>query len=137
MRGLPGAFALALLALSLRAPAGELEDRMQLADIDRGRVLFGSCRLCHRIEAEEGHRVGPNLKGVFGRVVGTVPDYPGYSQRFRQAGFVWTPKLMYAWLEAPMAQYPDSTMLVPGISDPQDRADVIAYLMRVSAVDPD
>lgn len=113
--------------------ADEIENRMQLADLDRGRVLFGACRLCHTAGQGEAHRIGPNLYGIFGRVVGTQGDFEGYSRRFREAGFVWTPRLLYGWLEAPMQTYPDSTMLSAGIRDPQARADLIAYLMQVTA----
>ncbi len=126
---------LLLLTLQQAAVADEVENRMQLADLDRGRVLFGECRLCHSAGKGEGHRVGPNLQGIFGRVVGTHDDFDGYSRRFRAATFVWTPKLMFAWLESPMRMYPDSTMLSPGISDPQERADLIAYLMRITALE--
>ncbi len=135
MSRLPARAFLILLFLQQAAVADEVENRMQLADLDRGRVLFGECRLCHTAGKGEGHRVGPNLQGIFGRVVGTQADFDGYSRRFRGATFVWTPKLMFAWLESPMRLYPDSTMLSPGIADPQERADLIAYLMRVTALE--
>ncbi len=124
---------LLLVLLPPTVQADEVDNRLALADTDRGRVLFGACRLCHEVGENAAHRVGPSLQRIFGRVVGSQADFPAYSPGFVAADFVWTPKLMYAWLEAPLAKFPESTMLAPGISDPQDRADLIAYLMRASA----
>ena len=82
-----------------------------------------------------GHNNGPNLSGIFGRVAGKQPGFEYYSERFKQAEFVWTPQLMFAWLENPMAMFPDSSMMSLGVPDAQDRADLIAYLKRASMRD--
>ena len=123
---------IALLALvwSLAPAADELQSRLALADVDRGRLVFGPCRTCHYPDAFMGHNNGPNLSGIFGKVAGKQPGFEYYSQRFREAEFVWTPQLMFAWLENPMAMFPDSVMMSRGVPDPQDRADLIDFLKR-------
>ncbi len=121
------------IVVTAPATADELSDRLQLASADRGRVVFGPCRICHSVNPADGDGLGPNLASVFGRVVGSRAGFAGYSPRFRSAGFVWTPKLMYAWLENPMRMYPDSSMLSTGVPDAQDRADLIAWLLQAPA----
>lgn len=102
-------------------------------DPERGRLVFGPCRTCHYPDAFMGHNNGPNLHGIFGRVAGKQEGFEYYSDTFRKAGFRWTPQLMYAWLENPMRMFPDSTMMSLGVPDPQDRADLIAFLLEATA----
>lgn len=127
-----GASVLLLLLASQPASSDELQARLALADADRGRLLFGACRTCHYPETFMGHNTGPNLSGIFGKVAGKQPGYDFYSQRFRDAEFVWTPQVMYAWLENPMAMFPDSTMMSVGVPDAQGRADLIAFLLEAT-----
>ena len=134
MRRIWGIVLLPLLAC-LPVAADELRSRLALADADRGRLVFGPCRTCHYPDAFMGHNNGPNLSGIFGMVAGKQAGFEYYSQSFREAQFVWTPQLMYAWLEDPMAMFPDSVMMSPGIPDPQDRADLIAYLKQATLPD--
>ena len=124
-----------LLALIPISQADELQSRLALADVDRGRLVFGPCRTCHYPDAFMGHNNGPNLSGIFGKVAGKQPGFDYYSDRFKQAEFVWTPQLMYAWLENPMAMFPDSSMMSRGVPDAQDRADLLAYLKQASLRD--
>ncbi|MEM9209447.1 MAG: hypothetical protein AAGA61_09380, partial [Pseudomonadota bacterium] len=45
------------------ASSAAREDRA----LQRGKILFLQCRACHSLMADDGHRVGPNLAGLFGR----------------------------------------------------------------------
>lgn len=123
------------LAWPLSGAADELQSRLALADVDRGRLVFGPCRTCHYPDAFMGHNNGPNLSGIFGKVAGKQVGFQYYSQLFKEAEFVWTPQLMFAWLEDPMAMFPDSVMMSRGVPDPQDRADLIAFLKQASLRD--
>jgi cytochrome c len=102
---------------------------------ERGRLVFAQCRTCHYAEAYMGHNNGPNLHRIFGKVAGKQEGFAYYSETFRAAEFVWTPQLMYAWLENPMRMFPDSTMMSLGVPDPQQRADLIAFLKQASVKD--
>jgi cytochrome c len=102
-------------------------------DAARGRLIFGPCRTCHSVEPSMGHNNGPNLHRIFGKVAGKQAGFGYYSQAFESAEFVWTPQLMYSWLENTQAMFPDSNMMSPAIPDPQRRADLIAYLKQASA----
>ena len=105
---------------------------MPVGDAARGRLVFAQCRTCHYAEAFMGHNNGPNLHRIFGKVAGKQEGFEYYSDTFKAAQFVWTPQLMFAWLEDPMAMFPGSSMMSRGESDPQRRADLIAFLQQAS-----
>lgn len=126
---------LAAVVLAVAAPALLAEDSpavMPAGDYERGRLVFGQCRTCHYPEKEMGHNNGPSLHRIFGQVAGKQPGFQHYSDTFREAEFVWTPQLLFLWLADPLAMFPDTTMMARGIADPQQRADLIAYLKRAS-----
>ena len=83
-----------------------------------------------------GHNNGPNLHRIFGKVAGKQDGFAYYSDTFKAARFVWTPQLMYRWLENPTAMFPDSSMMSLGVPDPQRRADLIAFLQQASVREP-
>jgi cytochrome c len=93
--------------------------------------VFAQCRTCHFTQAEAGHGNGPNLHRIFGKVAGKQPGFEYYSAPLQAAQFVWTPALLYAWLENPMAATPGTSMMSAGVPDPARRADLI-YLEQVS-----
>lgn len=127
-----------LLLLLAVAPAGAQTDTtaMPEGDPERGRLVFGQCRTCHYPEPEVGHNNGPSLYRIFGQVAGKQPGFAYYSETFRNAQFVWTPQLLYLWLADPLAMFPGTTMMARGIPDPQQRADLVAYLKRASVRPP-
>jgi len=123
------------MILATAAPTPWAQDAapvMPEGDYERGRLVFGQCRTCHYPEKEVGHNNGPNLHRIFGQVAGKQAGFEHYSETFREAQFVWTPQLLFLWLADPLAMFPDTTMMARGIPDPQQRADLIAYLTRAS-----
>jgi cytochrome c len=116
--------------------AGPALAQQPVGDVERGRLAFGPCRTCHYPEAVMGHNNGPNLHRIFGKVAGKQAGFAYYSDTFKAAQFVWTPQLMDAWLENPMAMFPDSSMMSLGVPDPQRRADLIAFLEQASVREP-
>jgi cytochrome c len=92
-------------------------------DATRGEVLYQGCQDCHSIEKND---VGPMHKGVVGRTSGTVPGY-SYSPALRSAKIVWTEENLDKWLTDPQAFIPGTKMFYE-VKNPQDRADLIAFL---------
>ena len=130
-------YLLCAVLVSLFATAPLLAQQVEVVgDADRGRLVFAPCRTCHYAEAAMGHNNGPNLHRIFGKVVGKQPGFAYYSDEFKDAQFVWTPELMFVWLENPMAMFPASTMMSLGVPDPQARADLIAFLKQASVREP-
>jgi cytochrome c len=111
----------------------ELPDPYSGADLTRGRSLFGKkCGACHFLTESEGHKVGPNLNGVFDRGVAAVEGY-NFSpalKGFDAAG--WTPELVDQWLQSPDSFVPGTSMRLNGITDANERRDLIAHLLIAS-----
>ena len=101
------------------------------ADRAKGEQQAATCKACHSFEQGGVHRVGPNLHGIFGSPVGTREGFD-YSTAVLEADFVWTPAALDAWLSQPGQFLPGNRMTFVGVSDPQARADLIAYLLEAT-----
>lgn len=101
------------------------------ADPVAGERAAAFCRACHTLGEGEQAMLGPNLYGIFGREAGTVPGY-NYSEVLKDAGFVWTPRALDAWLAQPARFLPGNRMAFAGVSDAGARADLIAYLLTAT-----
>lgn len=99
-------------------------------DAAKGKVDFVVCQTCHSIEAGQ-NKIGPSLHAVVGRAAGTIPGFV-YSTANKTSGITWTPEKLFQYLEKPQRVVPGTKMTFPGFSDPQKRADVIAYLQTNS-----
>lgn len=103
-------------------------------DAERGAKVFRKCSACHQVGEGAKNRVGPHLNGVFGRTAGTEEDFR-YSDHMRRAsadGLVWTFETLDAFLENPKSLVSATRMSFRGLKDPQERADVLAYLRKYS-----
>ena len=98
------------------------------ADLENGRRVFNQCRSCHTVAADAPNLIGPNLHGVFERRIGTRPGYT-YSEAARSAGWAWDAAQLDRWLTDPRGFLPGTKMAFPGVKDPAERRDVIAYLL--------
>lgn len=95
-----------------------------------GQRVFAQCMTCHVVQ-EGQNRVGPSLYNIIGREAGTIEGFR-YSDANKNSGIIWTEPTMFAYLENPQAFIPGTIMAFPGVPDPQDRADVIAYIKQES-----
>ena len=98
----------------------------------RGAQVYHRCQGCHSIDA---NRVGPRHAGLFGRSAGSLDDY-NYSDAMRASGIVWDETTLDRFLTAPRKFIPGTKMPFAGIPDPQERADLIAYLKQATAGPP-
>ncbi len=119
----------------LKAAQAALPAPYSTADLENGRALFRQCRSCHTVTAGGANLTGPNLHGVVGRPAGALPGY-AYSAPMRQAGLVWEPAKLDAYLAEPRAVVPGTKMSFVGLKAAQERIDVIAYLMLESPPAP-
>lgn len=97
-----------------------------------GAKLFLQCRACHTVAPSAAHTVGPNLAGVMGAKAATRPGY-NYSPALKKANLSWDKATMDAWLTRPAKLVPGNKMAFAGMSNPQQRADMIAYLSSLKA----
>jgi cytochrome c len=95
-------------------------------DAVHGEKVFIQCKTCHVVD-EGQNRVGPSLHGIIGRTAGQVAGF-NYSAANKASGKVWNEETIFEYLEAPQKYIPGTKMTFAGLKNPQDRADVIAYL---------
>ncbi len=91
-----------------------------------GEKVFLACKTCHAIEPGK-NMVGPSMHGLQGRTSGTIAGYT-YSVANKNSGIVWTNEKLFQYLENPQRVIPGTKMTYTGVKDPQQRADLIAYL---------
>ena len=103
-------------------------------DATAGEKTFKQCGLCHSVMPAE-NRIGPTLYGVIGRKAGAVSNY-NYSTANKNSGITWSDQSVFDYLENPRAKMPGTKMAYAGLRKPQDRANVIAFLKKASAVKP-
>jgi len=108
-------FAAGTHAAALAAPAG---------NPTRGAEIYARCEACHALEY---NRTGPKHCGVVGRKSASVPGFD-YSPAMRGAMLTWDEKTLDRFLANPLKLVPGTTMTYAGVPDPQERADLIAYL---------
>ena len=97
------------------------------ADPAKGQQIFNKCTACHNAEKGGANQLGPNLWGVLGEPVGKGKGF-AFSPALAEKGGNWTWDTLGAWLHSPKAFAPGTKMTFAGISNPQDRANVIAFL---------
>ena len=113
-------FALVLSALGTLAMASA-----NAQDATSGKAVYQQCAVCHSVDGSNG--VGPTLKGVVGHRSGEIPGFRS-SRAMKSANITWDAKALDAYLADPQKAVPGNQMPFSGITDPKQRADVIAYL---------
>ena len=95
-------------------------------DADAGKKVFSKCAVCHTAVAGK-NGLGPSLFGVVGRPSASVAGY-NYSDAMKAANKTWDEATLNAYLTDPKAAVPGNKMAFAGLPNPDDRANVIAYL---------
>ena len=103
-------------------------DALPAGDPLRGEAIYHKCQGCHSIDR---NRVGPKHIGLFGRQAGSLPDFD-YSEAMKRSGIVWNEQTLDSFLADPRGVVPGTKMTYAGIKNPQDRADLIAYLKEAT-----
>jgi cytochrome c len=110
---------------------GEAEQPIEFylaqADATKGQAVFNKCVACHTVDKGAPNQLGPNLWGVLGMPIGKGHGF-AFSEALAGKGGTWTWATMSEWLSNPKAFAPGTKMTFAGISNSQDRANVIAFL---------
>ena len=110
------------------APVYDLGTVLAAADPAAGEKLFAKCTACHTINAGGANGIGPNLNGVLGKPIGKHVAGFAYSADLPGKGGTWDYANMDAWLKSPKAFAAGTKMSFAGLSKPEDRANIMAYL---------
>ena len=110
----------AALALTSVATPGQ--------SIARGKELFERrCGGCHSLDRD---KEGPRLRGVYGRVAGSVDSFQ-YSEALKKSKITWTDATLDKWLTDTEKLGPDNDMSFH-VEKPDERGEIIAYLKQNS-----
>jgi len=110
------------------AKGPSLNTLLASADPAAGEKVFAKCTSCHTATQGGANGIGPNLYGVVGDAIGHGRGGFAFSSDLAGKSDKWTFENLNAWLTSPRAFAAGTKMSFAGLSDPKDRANVIAYL---------
>jgi cytochrome c len=119
----------AVLLLSVLPAAAAAAGDPAAGDPGRGAAVYERCLACHSLER---NRTGPKHCGLLGRKAGGVADF-SYSKALKDSGIVWDAASLDRFLENPFKAVPGTRMGYAGVKDPQERADLVAFLAAAGA----
>jgi cytochrome c len=114
-----------------KAPAVPFDTVLASASPEHGAQVAKQCQICHNLQEGQGPKIGPDLYGVVGRPVASVPGF-NYTAALKAKGGTWTFDALNKWLLDPRADVPGTAMTFAGLPNDKQRADVIAYLDSLS-----
>ncbi|WP_294264809.1 c-type cytochrome [uncultured Sphingomonas sp.] len=114
----------------LGAAAAALPPAAPPGDAAKGKTVFARCAACHAVVPGK-NGVGPSLAGVVGRKSGAVAGYR-YSPAMQKAGLTWDEATIGRFIAGPSKLVPGTKMMAPPVTNPQDQANLVAYLKTVS-----
>ncbi len=116
------------LAILISAVCATLAIGASGRDAERGREAFEKrCTGCHTLDRI---KVGPPLRGVYGRNAGKDPQF-AYSDALKNTSVIWDESTLDRWLTDTESIIPDNDMAFR-LNDPVDRANIVAYLRQLS-----
>lgn len=124
-------------APAAEAPAlPEIGPLMASANVDNGRQIAARlCSACHTFDDGAANKVGPNLYGVVGGQHAHRSDFNYSPAMAALKEKPWGYEELNHFLAGPSRYIRGTRMAFAGISNTQQRADVIAYL-RMQAATP-
>ncbi|MBF0175350.1 MAG: c-type cytochrome [Magnetococcales bacterium] len=114
-----------LMLMATPARGDDLRD-----SVDQGKDVYRrNCFACHPVSIGEGHRIGPNLWGIVGRKVASLPGYP-YSNGLKAWGknAPWDMAMLDRFLASSAGQVPGIRMKYSGLPDTDLRQNLLAFL---------
>ena len=108
-----------------------IETYLAKADPAKGQQTFNKCMACHNADKGGANQLGPNLWDVLGEPIGQGKGF-AFSDALSKKGGTWNWDNLSQWLTSPRAFAPGTKMTFAGLGDPQDRANVIAFLNQHS-----
>lgn len=102
------------------------------ANLDKGKATAKQCAACHTFEKGGPNRVGPNLWNIVEDERGKDRGGFNFSAAMKAKGGEWSYEELNKFLANPRSYIPGTAMTFAGISNDQQRADVIAYLRTLA-----
>lgn len=108
-----------------------IEFYLATADATKGEQVFKKCAACHNVDKGGPNALGPNLWSAFNKPHGHVPGF-AYSEALKSVPGTWDWKSMDEWLANPKKYAPGTKMTFAGLSKPEERANLMAFLNQHS-----
>lgn len=105
--------------------------RLASANVEKGQGGTKACQACHSFEKGGPNKVGPDLWEIVERQKGGHGGFE-YSAGLKEKGGTWTYDDLDHFLASPKGFIKGTKMAFAGISSPQERANVIAYLRTLA-----
>ena len=122
-------YAIAGVASSAGAAAAvPIETLLATADPVKGAAVFAKCASCHTVTQGGANGIGPNLYAVLGDTFGAGRGGFAFSDGLKGLHEKVNFDDLNKWLADPRGMVSGTKMTFAGLDDPQDRANVIAYL---------
>ena len=120
-------------AAGAAAPAAvePLPVRLAAADAAKGQNSAKKCLACHVFEKGGPNKIGPDLYGIVEREKAHHEGF-NYSAGMKGKGGKWTYEDLDHFLENPKGFVPGTIMAFAGVPNPQERANILAYLKTLS-----
>jgi cytochrome c len=106
----------------------DLGTLLAAADPAAGEKVFAKCVSCHTADQGGAHGIGPNVYAIIGKPIGKHAAGFAYSSALADHGGDWNYENLDKWLASPAGFAPGTKMSFAGLSKPEDRANVIAFL---------
>lgn len=110
------------------AAGPSLNTLLASADVAAGEKVFAKCAACHTVNQGGANGIGPNLYGTVGEPIGQGKGGFAFSDALKSKGGQWSFDNLNAWLTSPREFAPGTKMTFAGLGNPQDRANLIAWL---------
>jgi cytochrome c len=108
--------------------------RMQTASAEAGERLINRCQSCHDYSPANANRTGPGIYDIVGQEIAHHEGF-AYSDALAAmgaAGEIWDYEHLDGFLASPRTFAPGTKMTFAGLSNPDDRANLIAFLRTLS-----
>lgn len=110
------------------AEAVPIASLLGTADPAKGAEVFKKCASCHTINQGGANGIGPNLYATLGEPIAQGKAGFAFSDALKGVGGNWDFDKMNAWLTSPRKFAAGTKMSFAGLSNPQDRANIILYI---------
>ena len=102
------------------------------ADVAAGEKVFAKCAACHTVNQGGANGIGPNLWGTVGEAIAVGKAGFAFSDALKSKGGEWSFDNLDHWLKSPREFAPGTKMTCAGLSNPADRAILIAWLQGLT-----
>jgi cytochrome c len=107
-----------------------LAELLATGDAAKGEAIFAKCIACHTIEQGGANGIGPNLWATVGEPIGKGKAGFAFSSDLAGHGGEWSFENLDVWLKSPKAFAGGTKMTFAGLGKPEDRANVILYMLQ-------